>query len=484
METSGNTGTGQIRNQIRLYRALFNTSPILEDKLLVSGAWRNTGLAQVSETLTFDDTIVLGANECIWFYVRKEISGSVSGATGYILMDTDFDCSWINRYDATYIPCLYQKDVFSELVSKIGDNTATSYSALLSGLYNDIVITSGDGLRSMDGAKIKISFQDFFKYLDSYFNVSLMYDNDDNELLIESKEAVFDEAITIDTITNINDFKLVPLIERMPTKITAGCGKHDYDEINGKDEFNQDTEYLTPVTKVGSPLDLTSPIRTDMYGIEYTRINYTDKETTDSDNDNDTFAIHINPTSSGTVPSGYNGAGQPYFELYRKPIDLGAGVNYFEIQNLIYPETAFNVLFSPKRTLLRWANYISSVFFLMDNDLIAFQTKYKTNRTEPPMKTLEGLPIVTIDEGSSDFVADFLPNMFMPYLVTFKTPDRVSLIGLVDGTSFGKIDFLHNGDTYSGFPISIEISPTDANSHEMTLLLCPTNNLLNLVYAT
>ena len=476
-----NTVNGVVKVRYRMYQ-ITPYAFVSDTVIYTSGplAPNTTTLINIDQV----DTITFPPNHNIEFQIYCDDGAGGGGTNDYqidMLTGPGLAVSFNNRVPEGYIPALRSQKVFEELVDEISDGTTTASSTLLGSTYVDHVLTSGDALRLLEGNKMKITFVDFFKSVNAVFSASLSYDKGSDTVSIENKHTVFNDSVAIANIGDVNNFNAKPLINEMFSKFTIGFGSYTYDDVNGKDEWNQTTEYLSPLTKVQTSKDFTSAFRADMYGIEFTRLNLTDKKTTDSDTDNDTFFLHIESASGGTVPDGYEGAGEPYYELYMKPIDLTPGANYWEVENIPYPETAFNFFYSGKRALGRWGDFISSLLFLQDNELIKFQSSTKDAQNNLKLKTSEGSPVVVIDESANQFVADYLPQLFYPIMVEIQFPDTATLQGLIDASPHGYLSFNYKGYTFEGFIIKIKTMPF-LQQQSATLLLTTNNTLTDIVY--
>lgn len=74
------------------------------------------------------------------------------------------------------------------------------------------------------------------------------------------------------------------------SSVTAGYEKKDYDNINGRDEFNFSNTYTTGCTVSDKTLSLISKYRADSYGMEFA-IQKRGSDTTDSSSDKDVFFV-------------------------------------------------------------------------------------------------------------------------------------------------------------------------------------------------
>ena len=69
--------------------------------------------------------------------------------------------------------------------------------------------------------------------------------------------------------------------------------------MNGRDEFRFTTEYTTGIDITDNVLELISPYRADVYGIEFLS-QKRGQDTTDSESDNDVFFVCASTTWRST----------------------------------------------------------------------------------------------------------------------------------------------------------------------------------------
>ena len=79
----GTSGGGSYRYRLRALRAVFNTSPIIQNHSLVDGAFHTTGTTTNNEAIDFDNIITLDPNECLWFMFQEDTTGTVTGPAAY-----------------------------------------------------------------------------------------------------------------------------------------------------------------------------------------------------------------------------------------------------------------------------------------------------------------------------------------------------------------------------------------------------------------
>lgn len=450
--------------------------------------YTQSGLTPGSTTLiSLDqiDSMTLPNNHQLELHILVDDGAGGGGTNDYqidFLACPGLKVSFNSTVPTGYIPALRTKKVLDELVDQISDSSGTTaVSTLLDTTNVDKVITSGDAIRNLEKSKLKISFADYWKAINATQSGSLYYDPAADELILENKVYVFDPTV-IANLGSVTNFKARPLTQEMYSKLKAGFGNFTYDEINGKDEFNQLTEFLLPFTRVKTEKDLTSPVRADMYGIEYTRLNLGGKTTTDADTDNENFFIHIESATAGTIPVGFPGEGEPYYELFRTPIDLTPGASYWEIENIMYPETAFNFWFSAKRQLDRWGNYLTSILYLLGSELIKFQVSSKNNPDGTKLKTSEGVAPTIIDEAADETISSYDAPLFYPILFDVETKEPNDIMALMAANPHGILQFDYKGNQFEGFIIKATTKPEMKKTQTYTLLATTNNTLSDIVY--
>jgi hypothetical protein len=375
------------------------------------------------------------------------------------------------RAKTTYIKCLRPLNVFSELINRIGDNTTIADSQLLDG-NEDKVITSFDSIRNLPNSKLNTNFKDFYESMNNIFNTCLIYDKINDFCFLESKATVYDNSTSVLNLGEISEFEIIPHTQDLFSKLEASYKNYDYDSVNGKDEFNTLNEFLSPLTAVSTSLNLAKTYRADMYGIELTRLNLTDKTATDGESDNDVAVIHIENTVAGQIPLGFPGAGQDYYELYRDPSLL--------ISNIYSPQTAFNIFFSPKRCLLRQGYYLRSLLYGNDSELIKYQISSKNNYLGLKMLTNDAGNV--IDEGADILISTLDDIIFKPTIFEFKTKVNNSLDSIMNATPYQLCSFTFKRNTYYGFFIKSSLQPAFNETQRFRLLCAPQTDLTNLIY--
>jgi hypothetical protein len=396
----------------------------------------------------------------------------------------------------TSIKTRFVSDIFKQLISKMTDNEFQGDSDLLDN-RTDLVITCGDAIRSLPNAVIKTTFSDFHKSFYSILSASLGLDN--NKAKMEELAYFFDNSILIADLGEIRELKVGIAEDLIYNSIKAGYLDQKYDDVNGKDEFNSTQSYQLPITRVAKEWDLTSPYRADSYGIEFTRANLTNKQTTDSEADNDVFIMQVEEIK--LIDDAFIDVefGNNYMYLNSLvPNQIIAGVKIritgstsndgdymtttigqvlsrtlVNVTHSFVPTTenvkvqfygyvpkkgpynsltgvinqdVFNVELSPKRCLLAHGNYLHSITDHLDTKSITFQSALKN------AEMVSSIGGVSVAEKSDVLISTLPAKLFLPYYFTFDCQVPIDLVDLMAISSRGYFSFKWLGNTYKGFP--------------------------------
>lgn len=364
--------------------------------------------------------------------------------------------SFVSHFATSYIKARNAKNVAQDLLTKICGEGYTLDSDLLE--YCGIYLTSGDGIRGLDGAVIKTSWKKFFASFNRNLNIGMSVSG--TTATIDTKQSFFSTAL-IYALGKVKDAKFSFAEDYMFNTVKVGYPNQDYDDVNGRDEFNNTHQYTGPITRISKELDLTGDYRADAYGIELVRINLENKVTVDSGSDNDTFMLDV--LSAGTTHSGL-----PLFNLNRPA--------FTSITGVLNPTTIFNVRLSPKRCLLAHGATIRSGFWKFDTSSLIFQT---TEKNDSLSTTLGGQ---TITENANVSIASLSAPYYIPVKVDFETQVPDALSSLMETYGNGKFTFEYNGSTYEGYCLEAKQKPSGNESQQWTLLLTANNNMEGLIH--
>lgn len=356
----------------------------------------------------------------------------------------------IFRNRTSYIKAIRPLKLFQEIIQRMTEGQYTAESDTLTE-NEEIVITSGDAIRGIEGAKIKTSLLQFFQSFNTVLGIGMGMVG--SQLRLEKKSYWVDYTDPID-LGEVKNLTVSPATDYIYSALKIGYAEQEYENVNGRQEFNNTHEYLLPVTKITKTLELISPYRADCYGIEFTRINLEGKTTTDDKSDNDVFLLHIKKT-----PIEENG--MTVYELDRS---LNAGAT-----GLLENETVFNIYLSPKHCLFRNGPYLRSLFYKQDGRFIKFQTTEKNAAL-----------VSDVTENADVMVASLGDGLFAPNLLEadVKMPRNVQAI--LDQNPLKAFTFTWLGMRFTGIPVKESTRESDRAAQTIQLLMAPDQDLTML----
>lgn len=309
-------------------------------------------------------------------------------------------------------------------------------------IASNLLVSSGNIIRGIENAKITTSLKDFFKAMQVLCGATYWFDTTKGEekLIIKHVYDAFSNK-RITYVDDINDYKKNIYENYIYNQLQIGYKDNTYDEVNGKYEFNTEINFSIKSNAKAKKMELVSPYRADMYGIEFLVLNYEKKDTTDSDSDNDTFVFHT---------SNKRESNENTYLLNRDVLDL----------NGVSKNTAFNVQLSPKHCLLRQISYISSIFQYAGSIL-----KFSSSSKDYNMIASDG-----VDEHADINLSDY-KKLFIPVKLSFSTKVNRGISALIGTNKNGYIRVVNEGKIIDGFILSISENPGCNRSQTWEILV-------------
>lgn len=214
-----------------------------------------------------------------------------SGFGNSIQMESRFRVEFASRGGITGIKAFLPAVLLDKLLEKIGGKRGLSSSTLLNTFpFSDFALTSGDGIRALEGAKIKLSLEDFRKIFRVCARAGAgvhgeKYHLEDISFFLRQDNAV--------QLGNIGRPKVTAAKDLMGNTIKIGWREPQVENVNGKFAFNGAHIYSTMADEEIRELNYVAPCYADPYHIERVRLNFEGKQTTDGEADNDVFLIHV-----------------------------------------------------------------------------------------------------------------------------------------------------------------------------------------------
>lgn len=399
----------------------------------------------VETTINFDTNYTLGAGK----YLFLSANYIADPLVRVRYLEGEFTFSYESRYRSTTVKALRPLYIFQQLISKISDSAYIPQSTYLQTIQ-DVVVTCGDAIRGITGAKIKTSLRDFFQSYNSDFGLGMGMIG--NTLRLEEK-AYWVQYTDVVDLGEVSKMKVSPATDLLVNNIKNGSPNQEYDDVNGKQEFNTTQERSAPITRIAKDLNLVSVYRKDCYGIEFTRINLEGKTTTDDKSDNDVFMIHIEDAPRG----------DGFYHLDRSLNDGATG--------LLTPSTVFNLYLTPARGIRRNGNYIRSLFYKLDAKYLKFQTTDKNS----------AVIASGITENADIQIASLDTPLFSCNYLEFETKVPINLFELLKANPLKAFKGTWAGFSFVGIPDKISIQPGDNAAQTFKLLASPDTDLTQLI---
>lgn len=435
------------------------------------------------------------------------------------------------KFPATNIPILLPNELFSSLVEKVTGETGLSKSDLLQNkMY---AFTSGDGIRSLEGAVLKTSLSDFFTNINVQECAGMEVKD---KVILESRGYFFDNSKEPIALGEIGNLDIAPNTEITGSTINIGWQEQDIEDLNGKFDFNGLNVFETPI-KVGEPktIELQSPYSASPYEIEILRVNLDGQTTTDNNRDSKVYVLAIKPpheplTGLTVVYSGLSASGNHnflvingasylsilenalikisglsadldkeyaiieaqtvdttnlFFRVSAPPdviITSGSNVTIeftaYELDRSIpitseFPDaaTVFNVPLSPARLLKNHFPWLAGVFHNYNGQSLKFVSATKS----------KDLVAGGITEGADIAVNSLGPKMIIPFDFTFSVPVPVNLYDELNTDSNRPFSFIHEGKEFKVFIRKAGISAETHEQQEIRGISAPSNNMEDLL---
>jgi len=475
--------------------------------------------APVGFDINYDFTLDMDANERLYIYFKNFSSNNTN--VGFQIETGDLSLAYNTETPATHCKALRASYVFDRLIQLMnGDNQGGAYdpyptqSFLLSGILNNLVITSSNAIRQIppetrylpgdtlslgsrytvvnapiiynsttyqiadtfmavdnadtfsgDGAVVLVSFneyllysfKDFYQSVKSVMGGDCSFGLDNGAACLENLSYVYRNLTILNVGANRTGFKLSVALDKIYNSIKIGYQDQQYDSLNGTQETNSEQSYTVAIT-TNKELNLVSETRADCYGIEQIRVTPTDTAASRSDNDNFFIWIKDNPE-----------AGQTYYQPLRSD-------GLISITGVDGGDSFYNWMLTPKRNLLRGGAYLASIFYGLKGYKIRFESAFKNYN----LVTI-GLDGVVVSERDDVLISSLPQPIFIPYNVEFSTDLPKDTLDFIDTKYYGAVGFIFNNYAMKGFIIEASVDAGQNSTRDYKLLLTPDNNLQMLI---
>lgn len=371
-----------------------------------------------------------------------------------------FNYSYKSRAPETFVKAFRPQTLFGRLIEKVTEGEFTADVSPFFAEHFDKPITCGDAIRGIEGAVLKLSFNDFFEFWDSFDSVGI-YPKPGNRIGFDRKENMVDRSAAIDLpLVAVDSFKVSVAKDYLFNEWETGSPdlNNDVGVLNGKQEFNTKMLFSLGTTISPAKVNKVPKIKTSCYEIEKIRIEMMGKDTTDSKEDNDNFILHIHDT---LIPG--TGGQIDHYGLDRTLNASATGI--------IEQDSVFNIIFSPKRNILRNGSYINSCNFKGLSKLLAYKSADRNNEL-----VADGV-VEKADVSLSELDAPF----FVPLVGDGEFPTPTNLLEMLDLNPLQVVRFVVRGEEFEAIIVKIGIAPSKRDKQPCQLMFTPHNDFEKLI---
>lgn len=327
--------------------------------------------------------------------------------------------------DTTH-PVILSHELFSNIIAQINGGILYSdvFGRIDLGYYSDgefayLGITKGELLRGIDPGEVQIptSMRDAFKSYHSVICLGAIIS--EGQIRIDPLDVLFNQEIAVN-LGEVSELEITPSKEFLFNSVKAGYPKNEYEEENGRDEFNTEYQYTNAFKSVKKELDLKSVYNGDGYGIEFARRqSVINTGTADSRYDDQIFFVDIIKDGDTLMTRRLEGI--------------------LDISGVFSPETVINARIATGQNMLRHRKYLNIPLHRKDKNLF-FQTKDKNT----------SLHLVT-DLGVTDDGQDISlgeASYFLPHQPRFRCPIRIDQLFDILANPLGIIQYSYKKEPF------------------------------------
>lgn len=279
----------------------------------------------------YNQDIVLKPSQRIMFVFHVSPINFNQPATGIFTVKVNtLRVKFASRAEPIYIDAIKPVSLLNSLIKSMNDGKDNITGEIESNSDDRLrysMLIAAESIRNIAGAKIYTSYTKFVDWMEAEFGYIPQMDG--NIVRFIHRDSLYNGSNAKDLGDNFSDFQYRIDASRIYSSIKVGYDKQDYGDTNGRDEFRFTVEYTTGIDITDNVLELISPYRADVYGIEFLA-QKRDKGTTDNESDNDVFFIGVNIIEN--LPTGTTN----YVLIRNVALD---------ISGVLSPSTMFNVMF-------------------------------------------------------------------------------------------------------------------------------------------
>lgn len=332
-------------------------------------------------------------------------------------------------------PVVLPHELFTNLVGQI--NGGTFYSEIFGridlGYAEDgkgayVSTIPGTWLRGIpiEETQYTTSFREAFKSYSSIFCLGAIIK--DNQIQIDTLDKLFNNEVC-GNLGEVQEFGLEPTKEFLFNSVKAGYPSNDYEQENGRDEYNTPTQYTNSFQCIKKELDLMSIFCGDGYGIEFARrAGVIHTGTSDSRFDEKIFFLDLIKVGD---------------ELISRRLEAPV----LHVEGIFSPETAINLNIAVGQNMLRWKKFLNSPLHFKEK-VYYFQSKEKNSDLILITELGTSNDGEDIDTGSEAY---FIADEGRRFKSTITTP---TLVGIM-ANPLGLIRYAYHKETFYDYILNV-----------------------------
>lgn len=449
-------GMDTMNYQARIYRYNYSGSVLnyVDATTLI-----NTGYQSSLEWVEYDaeTELELNVGDSLRFGILFQAgNGTITSSAlvlniDYIEVKITEDSIW----EDSNTPALFMHDIGQRLLSIITGANNKYYSEFYgrtdlgyatTGEYALTSLALGLWIRGFNNENIEISLKHFLETCNTIHATGYTVDVQDGEekLIHEDLKYFFQEFTGIEITEQVSNVKRTAATNLHWANALFGYKEGgDYEEAMGLDEFNTQSGWTFPITRVDKKYEKISPARADSYGKEFARrkpkLNYPEEDTR---YDKSLFLLDCK-----------QGEGEAYVE--RTWAD-----DYDELPTGVYsPQTATGLRLTPFRLMQRHQWFFNSALYRY----ITKKVRFSNSLGNTDLKTKLATEAEAQQENTSVLINDLEQNRFVGEWVEFDYPVSYELLQQINGKTvnvdgrlvanyYGKVKFINeNYQTEYGY---------------------------------
>lgn len=205
------------------------------------------------------------------FFDLKVTFNRVNASTGNIYFrNFKFETRFTSRANPIYVDAIRPIDVLNRLLKSMNGGNEGIYGEIASGVderLDNCVILAAESIRGIPQAKLYTSYTKFKNWMETVFGFVPVING--VTVFFKHRDKLFSDNNVKDLNSSFSSFEYKVDSSRIYSLVRVGYDKQDYESMNGRDEFRFTTEYTTGIDITDNVLELISPYRADVYGIEF-----------------------------------------------------------------------------------------------------------------------------------------------------------------------------------------------------------------------